>query len=56
MELKKCPFRAGSANMTCLGSECNLIANGECVFLGMAKNLQVMLLEVNLIKQRVYML
>jgi hypothetical protein len=56
MELKKCPFRAESANMMCLGSECNLMANGECVFIGVAKNLQVMLQEVNLIKQRVYIL
>ncbi len=55
-EPKKCPFPSGSSSMICLGSECNLMANGECVFNGIAKNLKEMLQEVKLIKQRVYML
>ncbi|GEM_PF-5820428 len=42
--------------MTCLGPECNFMANGECIFIGMARNLQVILLEVNQIKKGVYML
>jgi hypothetical protein len=56
MELKKCPLLSGSASMTCLGSECNFMVNEECIFIGMARNLQVILLEANQIKKGVYRL
>lgn len=56
MEQKKCPFTSGTSRLPCLESECNLWTNEDCIFKGMAKNLNELVPEIQEIRRCVRML
>jgi hypothetical protein len=56
MEQKKCPVASGTTRLPCFESGCNLWADEECVFNGMAKNLKEISQEIKEIKHRVNMI
>jgi len=56
MEPKKCPFLSGTTHNPCMMSECNLWVNNECVFLGIQKKMDILIPQIEEIKQRVKIL